>query len=191
MGPGNHRTIQRHGPAELRNDSFQDFHILHLRIRIISRHHTALAKLCRANQDGAHSNLLSRPIALLQIRHAADHDVGPKTTTVNPQPGDGAICRYQQRKHVESLGTVCLNQMYGATHSLLDHGLGFRCVPVMTVDSGSTLWIERATQPQELRIASSGHNMIASDDNDLAIMRHPKARYFRGRELFPTKLLTE
>ncbi len=29
--------------------------------------------------------------------------------------------------------------------------------------------------------------MIASDDNDLAIMRHPKARYFRGRELFPSQ----
>ncbi len=87
-------------------DTLQHLHVLHERVRIESGHHAPLAQVLDADDRFADVETTALPLALLERRDPADHDVGTQTAPIVAERGDGAVGRHQQRKDVEALAAV-------------------------------------------------------------------------------------
>jgi hypothetical protein len=91
-----------------------------------------------------------RPLSLGQSIHSTDDDVGPQSTTVVTEGGDGPIRRHEQWQHIESLDEVESHEPGAGTDDLDDLGRHDWTVPRLSVNFLEAM----ATAAQYLRVST-------------------------------------
>ena len=99
--PRRHRGVQREPAVEAAHDRLEHVGILSQGVRVVGRHHAPSAQVGQGDDHLADTQPAALPAALVELRHAADDQVGAQPAAVVAEGGDGAVGGDQQRQDVE------------------------------------------------------------------------------------------
>ena len=99
----NDGAVKGSNAVEFANNAEKDRAVLYLSIRIVGGHDATLAQLDSANADITNGNDSANPVALIQIVHAGDENIGAKAALVNVHGLCGTIGGDEQWQNVKAL----------------------------------------------------------------------------------------